>query len=501
MISVSGSPIDSAMNSGLLEKLNLANQRLQNRDALLWGQGAKAEALNRLGWIDLPTKSTQLLPKFDAIAALRRKNSINRIVLCGMGGSSLAPEVIAASNLESELPLIIIDSTDPADLLPILNSDLSTTLFIFASKSGSTIETNSHRALFHAESVKQELEIRDHFLVITDPDSALEIWAKDHGVQVLNGFADVGGRFSALSAFGLAPAAICGIDVSILLDEAQDIALELAKPSNPAVLLALAIFESGSSFISLPDSPLSQWIEQLIAESTGKEGKGVLPVVENRQPENSKIVRVVFTPPTDKNQSTDIHLTASLGGHFLFWEWTTALLCHLLEVNPFDQPNVTLAKERANSVLAEKASFAKPIADKEISTQLKDFTSKIKPLGYVGILAFLPRNFEPQINELSAEFKRLINIPVTLGWGPRYLHSTGQFHKGGIPTGSFLILTHEGEQDLGIPGQNYSFAQLQKAQALGDVAALTESNLNVLHLTLSKDLTLNKINQSLREVF
>ena len=418
-----------------------------------------------------------------------------------MGGSSLAPEVIAASNLESELPLTIIDSTDPADLLPILNSDLSTTLFIFASKSGSTIETNSHRALFHAELVKQKLEIRDHLLVITDPDSALEIWAKDHGVQVLNGFADVGGRFSALSAFGLAPAAICGIDVSILLDEAQDIALELAKPSNPAVLLALAIFESGTPFISLPNSPLSQWIEQLIAESTGKEGKGVLPVVENRQPENSKIVRVVFTPPTDKNQSTDIHLTASLGGHFLFWEWTTALLCHLLEVNPFDQPNVTLAKERANSVLAEKASFAKPIADKEISTQLKDFTSKIKPLGYVGILAFLPRNFEPQINELSAEFKRLINIPVTLGWGPRYLHSTGQFHKGGIPTGSFLILTHEGEQDLGIPGQNYSFAQLQKAQALGDVAALTESNLNVLHLTLSKDLTLNKINQSLREVF
>lgn len=113
----------------------------------------------------------------------------------------------------------------------------------------------------------------------------------------------------------------------------------------------------------------------------------------------------------------------------------------------------------------------------------------------------MSRNFEPQINELSAEFKRLINIPVTLGWGPRYLHSTGQFHKGGIPTGSFLILTHEGEQDLGIPGQNYSFAQLQKAQALGDVAALTESNLNVLHLTLSKDLTLNKINQSLREVF
>ena len=500
MISISGSLIDSAMNSGLLEKLNLANQRLQNRDVLLWGHEAKAEALNRLGWIDLPTKSTQLLPKFDAIAALRRKNSINQIVLCGMGGSSLAPEVIAASNLESELPLIIIDSTDPADLLPILHSDLSTTLFILASKSGTTIETNSHRALFHSELGKQNLVVSDHLIVITDPDSSLEIWAKDNGVPVLNGFSDVGGRFSALSAFGLAPAAICGIDVSILLDEAQDVLLELAKPNNPALLLALAIFESGTPFISLPDSPLSQWIEQLIAESTGKEGKGVLPVVENHQPENSKILRVNFTPLTDKSQSKEIHLNTSLGGQFLVWEWATALLCYLLEVNPFDQPNVTLAKERANSVLADKKFSVAPIANKEVPSFLKDFVSKIEPVGYLGILAFLPRTFESQINELSTEFKRLVNIPITVGWGPRYLHSTGQFHKGGVPTGSFLILTHEGEPDLSIPGENYSFAQLQKAQALGDLAALTESKLNVLHLTLSKDLTFNKINQSLREV-
>jgi len=489
------------MNSGLLEKLNLANQRLQNRDALLWGQEAKAEALNRLGWIDLPSKSLQLLTRFDALAAIRRKNLISRVILCGMGGSSLAPEVIAASELETELPLIIIDSTDPADLLPILLSDLSTTLFILASKSGTTIETNSHRALFHSELTKQNLVVSDHLIVITDPDSSLESWAKDNGVQVLNGFSDVGGRFSALSAFGLAPAAICGIDVSILLDEAQDALLELAKPNNPALLLALAIFESGTPFISLPDSPLSQWIEQLIAESTGKEGKGILPVVENRQPENSKILRVNFTPLTDKSQSKEIHLNTSLGGQFLFWEWTTALLCYLLEVNPFDQPNVTLAKERANSLLAEKVSLEPPIANKEVPSFLRDFILKIEALGYVGILAFLPRTFESQINELSIEFKRLVNVPITVGWGPRYLHSTGQFHKGGIPTGSFLILTYEGEPDLGIPGQNYSFAQLQKAQALGDLAALTESKLNVLHLTLSKDLTLNEINQSLREVF
>ena len=500
MISITGLPIDLATKSELLEKLNLANERLLNRDSLLWGKAAESETQNRLGWIDLPRKSHQLLPKFDAIAALRRNNLINRIVLCGMGGSSLAPEVIAASNLESEIPLMILDSTDPADLLPILESDLSKTLFIFASKSGSTIETNSHRALFHAQLVKQNLEIRDHLLVITDPDSALEIWAKDHGVQVLNGFADVGGRFSALSAFGLAPAAICGIDVSILLDEAHDIALALAKPNNPAVLLALAIFQSGASFISLPDSPLSQWIEQLISESTGKEGKGILPVIENEQNKDSDAIRIAFTPSSGEIHKNDVCLSASLGGQFLFWEWTTALLCYIIEVNPFDQPNVTLAKERANLVLAEKQSSIVKGPDHQLPTLLKEFLLEINPIGYLGILAFLPRSYEKQINELENELRNRFDFPITVGWGPRYLHSTGQFHKGGVPTGSFLVLTHDAEEDLEIPGQSFSFAELQKAQALGDVAALAESKLNVLHLNLTKDLTLKRISQSLREV-
>ena len=498
MISISGLPIDSAAKSVLLEKLNLANERLLNRDSLLWGKAAENEVLNRLGWIDLPEKSTQLLPKFDAIAALRRKNSIDRIVLCGMGGSSLAPEVIAASNLESELPLIILDSTDPADLLPILESDLSRTLFIFASKSGSTVETNSHRALFHAELIKQKLEIRNHLLVITDPNSALEIWAKEHAVQVLNGFADVGGRFSALSAFGLAPAAICGIDVSILLDEAHDITFELAKPSNPAVLLALAIYQNGATFISLPDTPLSQWIEQLIAESTGKEGKGLLPVIESERSRNSDIIRIVFAPSSGENQKNEVYLSTSLGGQFIFWEWTTALLCYLIEVNPFDQPNVTLAKERANSVLADKQRSVMKIPDNQLPTLLKDFVLKTNPIGYLGILAFLPKSYDKQINELTGELRDKFDFPITVGWGPRYLHSTGQFHKGGVPTGSFLILTHDVEEDLEIPGQSYTFAQLQKAQAMGDLAALIESKLNVLYLTLTKYLTLNKINQSLR---
>ena len=501
MISISGLPIDSAAKSVLLEKLNLANERLLNRDSLLWGKAAENEVLNRLGWIDLPEKSTQLLPKFDAIAALRRKNSIDRIVLCGMGGSSLAPEVIAASNLESELPLIILDSTDPADLLPILESDLSRTLFIFASKSGSTVETNSHRALFHAELIKQKLEIRNHLLVITDPNSALEIWAKEHAVQVLNGFADVGGRFSALSAFGLAPAAICGIDVSILLDEAHDIALELAKPSNPAVFLALAIYQNGATFISLPYTPLSQCIEQLIAESTGKEGKGLLPVIESERSRNSDIIRIVFAPSSGENQKNEVYLSTSLGGQFIFWEWTTALLCYLIEVNPFDQPNVTLAKERANSVLADKQRSVMKIPDNQLPTLLKDFVLKTNPIGYLGILAFLPKSYDKHINELTGELRDKFYFPITVGWGPRYLHSTGQFHKGGVPTGSFLILTHDVEEDLEIPGQSYTFAQLQKAQAMGDLAALIESKLNVLYLTLTKDLTLNKINQSLREVF
>jgi glucose-6-phosphate isomerase len=194
-------------------------------------------------------------------------------------------------------------------------------------------------------------------------------------------------------------------------------------------------------------------------------------------------------------------LNTSLGGQFLFWEWTTALLCYLIEVNPFDQPNVTLAKERATSVLAEKQSYTVTVPDDQVLTLLKDFVSRINPVGYLGILAFLPRSYKEQIHELEDELRNQFDFPITVGWGPRYLHSTGQFHKGGVPAGSFLILTHEVEKDLKIPGLSYSFAQLQKAQALGDVAALNESKLNVLNLTLTKDLTLTKINQSLREVF
>ena len=194
-------------------------------------------------------------------------------------------------------------------------------------------------------------------------------------------------------------------------------------------------------------------------------------------------------------------MSTSLGGQFIFWEWTTALLCYLIEVNPFDQPNVTLAKERANSVLADKQSSIMKIPDNQLPTLFKDFVLKINPIGYFGILAFLPRSYEDQINELTGALRNRFDFPITVGWGPRYLHSTGQFHKGGVPTGSFLILTHDVEEDLEIPGQSYTFAQLQKAQAMGDLAALIESKLNVLYLTLTKDLTLNKINQSLREVF
>jgi glucose-6-phosphate isomerase len=162
---------------------------------------------------------------------------------------------------------------------------------------------------------------------------------------------------------------------------------------------------------------------------------------------------------------------------------------------------VTLAKERANSVLAAKQYSVLPIKNSETPALLKSFVSKIAPSGYLGILAFLPRSFELQVDEIANEFRKAIDIPVTIGWGPRYLHSTGQFHKGGTPTGSFLILTHEVEIDLEVPEQDYSFAQLQKAQALGDVAALNENKLNLLHLPLTNELTLTKINQSLREVF
>ena len=279
------------------DALNAITSRLANKDSNIWGPDAQAEAEIRLDWVDLPTTSRDLLPVLDALSAWSREIGHTNFILCGMGGSSLAPEVIAAHYKRA---LIILDSTQPDQVNDALKSDLSKSCIIVASKSGSTIETASQKALFEEALVSSGLDPSNHMVIVTDPDSPLHKSALEDGLKVVTANPKVGGRFSALSAFGLTPAALIGIDVSVLLDDAYEAAQEFTKTDSPVVafasLLAKPEFAFAKFYDRNSDFPgLADWIEQLVAESTGKEGRGVLPVILNSKPTAQSNV-ITFNP-------------------------------------------------------------------------------------------------------------------------------------------------------------------------------------------------------------
>ena len=266
------------------ERLNAITSRLASGDATLWGHEASAEAEIRLGWLELPNQSRELLPILDALVAWSREIGHNHLILCGMGGSSLAPEVIAKSFAKK---LTILDSTDPDQVSSAMECDLSRTCIIIGSKSGSTIETASQRALFTSLLKKSNLDPRHHMVVVTDPGSPLDQAARSEGLRTINANPNVGGRFSALSAFGLVPAALLGIDVSVLLDDAAEAMQEFTTPHSSAVRMAAQLADPRFAFCGFYDADsevpgLGDWIEQLIAESTGKNGRGVLPIVTKK---------------------------------------------------------------------------------------------------------------------------------------------------------------------------------------------------------------------------
>ena len=312
MIKVSGasmSKIDRTCNE--YQDLLQAHKRLAQKDATLWGPQAEPEAAIRLNWIELPNRSRELLPLLDALAAKHRDKNV--VILCGMGGSSLAPEVIAATY---ERQLFVMDSTDPSYVERALNNDLSKVLVIVSSKSGTTIETTSQRAIFEQAFVSKNLDPRAHMVFITDPGSALDNQTREQGFTVINADPHVGGRFSALSAYGLTPAALIGIDISILLDDAYEASLSFAKPGSVVTQVAAALADKFFSFTGFLDTGsnvagLSEWIEQLIAESTGKNGKGVLPITLRRK--SSLNYPVISFDGSGSNS-----VEASLGEHFIF---------------------------------------------------------------------------------------------------------------------------------------------------------------------------------------
>ncbi|MFA5918582.1 MAG: glucose-6-phosphate isomerase [Candidatus Nanopelagicaceae bacterium] len=470
-----------------------ASARLAKKDVTLWGKEAEAEAKIRLNWVDLPTTSRALLPELDALAA--RFRSFDRVILCGMGGSSLAPEVIAAT---FEKRLLVIDSTDPEYLSHALEGDLAKSVVVVSSKSGSTIETASQRALFESRFTGAGLNPRDHMVIVTDPGSPLDKDARAMNFHVINADPNVGGRFSALTAFGLVPAALLGIDVSTILDSADDTLALLTGPQSPAVALAYLISYKCDQYFALSDAEsrmpgLSDWIEQLIAESTGKNGTGRLPIVIESpgSPVGSKELTVAFAG------KGDIIVEADLGGQFIFWEWVTALIGFALEIDPFNQPNVTEAKERTASLLQAWSGnvphFAPPHTDDyveifsaaiNVQDALRNLVDLVPANGYIAIMAYLDRFSDAQLGELREILAHKSGRPVTFGWGPRFLHSTGQFHKGGQHNGVFLQITGAVRNDIAIPGRDFSFATLIAAQALGDGAALSSRQLPVVRLHL-----------------
>jgi len=472
-------------NSSTYVDLLSCAPKLASKDSSLWGEAAATEAAIRLNWIDAPHASRDLLPELDSLSAWARSNNLTNIVLCGMGGSSLAPEVIAK---HYQKKLTVLDSTDPAQVAAALPHDLSTTVVVIGSKSGSTIETASQRAYLADRITAAGLNLKDHMVIVTDPGSPLDKESRALGLRTINADPHVGGRYSALTAFGLVPAALMGVDVSVLLDDAATASQTFSAIGSAAIDIAAILFQQTEEAIAFYDEGsalpgVSDWIEQLVAESTGKNEKGRMPVVIEgaHAPVGGRVFTVAFA-----GNSADLIIDATLGEQFILWEWVTALLSRAIQIDPFNQPNVTEAKERTGELLSSWV-------DGTVNSPAPSFeSSNIQIFGdvsgqslteivanflrqdnyYFAIMAYLARGGDDAILELRSLIASRSEKPTTFGWGPRFLHSTGQFHKGGQQNGAFIQISGDSLRDVAIPGQRYGFQTLLMAQVLGDGQAL-----------------------------
>lgn len=492
-------------------------------DPGLWGPQARAEAEIRLGWLNLPRTSRELLPEITKLVEKARAEGLDNVVLAGMGGSSLAPEVICATQ---DVPLTVLDTTDPHQVRRALTAPLEQTLVVVSSKSGGTIETDSHRRIYEKAFRNAGLDPAEHMVIVTDPGSPLEQAAAEAGYQVVLADPNVGGRYSALSAFGLVPSALAGADVIRLLDEAAAVQPLLERDEgNPGLdlgaLLGARALGGGDKLIlrdAMSDiSGLPDWIEQLIAESTGKEGKGILPVVGADAAEADDQYVVSIGP------DGGITVDGPLGAQFLVWEYATAIAGRVLGINPFDQPNVAESKENTTAILRESGDGPLPAGTpiltdgpvevygelpgnpKDLADVLTWLLRAVPDRGYLAIMAYLDREAafdaapvgESSFDETAerwaaadvATLRSLLDHrtdrAVTFGWGPRFLHSTGQYHKGGPAAGVFLQITGAVTDDVEVPGKPYTLGRLQLAQALGDFRALASRGRPAVRLHLT----------------
>ena len=490
--------------------------KLAAKDATLWGAGAAPEAARRLGWLDLPAASRGYVAELSELHEQLERAGLDHVVLCGMGGSSLAAEVIAAT---AGVRLTVLDTTDPGQVANTVADDVQGTVVVVSSKSGGTIETDSHRRTYEQEFRDAGIDPSRRIIVVTDPGSPLEKIACDAGYRVFLANPDVGGRYSALSAFGLVPAALAGVDIAGLLDDAERLLPSLSGDlDNPGLTLGATLGEFGrigrdkvmlASFGSRHPA-LAGWVEQLLAESTGKNGTGLLPVVVE------SVDAPDFAAAPDRQLitlGTALHIdgvtvAGPLGAELLAWEYATAIAGRLLGVNPFDQPNVAESKDNTARILESAGNGPLPegrpvFVDGAVEVHTGDpillggagdlagvlaaLVSAVptgeKP-GYLAVMAYLDRHGDSSISLLRKALALQTERPVTFGWGPRFLHSTGQYHKGGPQNGAFLQITGAVEHDLAIPGRPFGYLRLQLAQALGDLRALQQRARPVVRLHL-----------------
>lgn len=521
-----------------LDDLRFADA-LWTRQLGVWpGDESTRQAIaNRLGWLAALDAVEPQLPRLGTFGEAVRLEAFTDVVLLGMGGSSLAPEVLrTVFGVAAGYPRFhVLDSVDP-DAVRAAMAQAGTSLFVVASKSGTTIEPNAMAA-----EARRRVEAAGHaawgtrFVAITDEHTDLHRRAvADNFREVFINPADIGGRYSALSLFGLVPAALMGIDIASLCATARQ--MESACRSTPAAEnpgLALGAMmasgaQSGRDKLTLRLPPalgaFGLWVEQLVAESTGKQGKGVVPISSDpAAPVPADRTVVVVTLGTTASAAGEperggaagapvVQLqmddASGLGGEFLRWEVATAAAGVLMAINPFDEPNVQQAKDATRRLLAGYERDGRlPIGEAHASTDgarstlsdaaLQDlagdppdaFLRVLRPADYLGVLAFLPPN-EPRTAEILRGFCDQIAIDTgcatMLGYGPRYLHSTGQLHKGGANNGVFLVLTAPPAEDLAIPGERFSFGVLEMAQAVGDFQSLDRAGRRALHLDLPR---------------
>ncbi len=490
--------------------------RIAAKDFTLWGKEAESESAIRLGWV---TSATDSQPLVERIVSLREEfaaKGVTRFVLCGMGGSSLAPEVITRT---AGVELVVLDSTNADQVGHALNSDIASTAVIVSSKSGSTVETDSQKRVFEKAFEDAGIDKRDRIVIVTDPGSPMEQAANADGYRIFNADATVGGRYSALTAFGLVPSGLAGADIAQLLKDAREAAETLASDteSNPALILGAALGATPGEYglrdkigIVTEDSPIvgfGDWAEQLIAESTGKQGKGILPIVLTSQSAElhsglADLLAVRLVSDATTVRGDEVAVSGSLGAQFVLWEYATAIASRLLGINPFDQPDVESAKIAARAMLTSREAVAPAdfvAGDIEVRAHglslgsASTIADAIKALlreldtdsGYLSIQAYLDRTSVASAAELRDLAASKSRRPVTFGWAPRFLHSTGQYHKGGPAQGVYLQIVSAAKHDIAVPGRDFTFGELIASQAAGDAKVLADHGRPVLTLTLT----------------